>query len=132
MGALTILLALALSIGSLATEERESQGGSAPVPVEVWTGGDDGLTQRFAVAVEEEFRTSQHFVLVNHGSTGGALKVVVPGHVGWRDFGSRTRVTYGLELERQGRRTKLRGGACWESDMQRCARQIVRSVERHR
>lgn len=132
MGALTILLTLVVSTYSLATEEREPLGGSAPVPVEVWTGGDDALTQRFAVAVEDEFRTSPHFVLVNHGAAGGALKVVVPGHVGWRDFGSRTRVTYGLELEREGRRTKLSGGACWESDMRRCARQIVRSVERHR
>lgn len=103
---------------------------AAPLAVEVWTGGDDGLTQRLADAVREEFRASPRFRMVVGRS--GALRVIIPTHVGWRDIGTRTRVTYRLELERGGRRTAVAGGACWEADLRVCARQILQTVTAHR
>jgi len=128
MEAWTILLSLLLSAHPLA----ESQRSTTPLAVEVWTGGDDGLTQRLAEVVKKEFRASSRFVLADAGTDGGALRVIIPTHVDWREVGPRTRVTYRLELERDGRRIALSGGACWEVELRQCARQVVHTVETHR
>lgn len=97
-------------------------------PVEVWTGGDDGLTQRLVDAVEDELRKSARFSVGEAGAVPGAVKVVVPTHVLWRKAGRETRVSYRLELERDGRRRGAGGGSCLETELRRCAQQVVRTV----
>ena len=94
------------------------------VPVEVWTGGDDGLTQRLAEAVRNEFRQSSRFALVS-GPAPESLRVTIPTHVGWEQRGGRLRVSYELRLSRDGRNLGERSGACWENDLRTCARLIV-------
>ncbi len=101
---------------------------AAVSPVEVWTGGDDGLTQRLADAVEDELRRSIRFSYGEAGAVPGALKVIIPTHVHLRDVGDQTRVTYRLELERDGQRRRAKGGSCRESELKRCAQQVVRTV----
>jgi hypothetical protein len=96
--------------------------------MELWTGGDDGLTQRLADAVREEFRQSGRFALVEAGGDAGALRVGIPTHVAWQVVEGRTRLTYRLELERGGRRVAATGGSCWEDELDRCARMLVRTV----
>ena len=123
------LLFICLSGCSTSRDHHPQHATNVPrTAVELWTGGDDGLTQRLAVAVREEFRTSDRFSLAEVGGTPEALKVIIPTHVAWRDVGNRTRVTYRLELERQGRRWVVKAGNCWETDLAHCAQQLVRTV----
>jgi hypothetical protein len=62
-----------------------------PIPVEVWRGGDDGLTLTLADAFENAFTASPYFIL-SSGRKKGTLVVRIPTHVGWRQIGKRTRV----------------------------------------
>lgn len=94
------------------------------IPVEVWTWGDDGLTQRLADAVRWEFRQSTLFTLAP-ASTPNALRVSIPTHVGWNEVGGRTRVTYKVMFETAERRLGERHGACWDDDLRECARIVV-------
>lgn len=127
---LAVLVSLCLT-ACAATHERPAAGYAKEaerVPVEVWTGGDDGLTQRLAEVVRQEFRTSAGFSLVDSGSAPRALRVIIPTHVEWRDVGSKTRLTYRLELERGGHRSKASSGNCWEAELATCARQVVEAA----
>lgn len=94
------------------------------VPVQIVTGGDDGLTQRLADAVREEFRHSAQFTLAM-SPTPDSLIVTIPSHVRWEKVGDRTRVTYALTLQTGARRLGASGGVCWEDDLRTCARSIV-------
>jgi hypothetical protein len=58
-------------------------GPAKPTPVEVWTGGDDGLTQGLRFAIENKFKSSSDFVL-SLGKKAGTLIVTIPMHVAWR------------------------------------------------
>lgn len=123
------VLSLCLGGCSMPGNQHAMTAASAPrTQVELWTGGDDGLTQRLADAVREEFRMSGRFLLIEAGGTPEALKVIIPTHVGWQEVGKRTRVTYLLELESRGRRSAARGGSCWETKLAQCAQQVVRTV----
>ena len=70
---------------------------AAPVPLEVWRGGDDGLTLRFADALEASFRRFPAFVL-SSGKRPGTLVETIPSNVGWKQVGSRTKVIYSVEF----------------------------------
>ncbi len=118
---------IAALAGCAASAGSQSLNATA-MPVEIWTGGDDGLTLRLGDAVEEEFRLSSRFSHGPAGAVPGALKVIIPTHVRWREVGDQTHVTYRLELELNGRRRSAKGGTCWESDLNQCARQVVRTV----
>jgi len=101
---------------------------SDTTPVEVWTGGDDGLTQRLADAVRDEFKQSSLFALAP-ASTPGSLRVTIPTHVGWEQVGGRTRVMYQLRLDRGDRNLGESSGVCWEDELRTCARQIVEATK---
>ena len=102
---------------------------SNPVPVEIVTGGDDGLTQRLVDAVRGEFGKSSAFTFAPASAT-NALIVTIPTHVGWNDVGKKTRVTYQLRLERAGRVLEESAGACWEDQLRVCAETIVNAAGR--
>jgi hypothetical protein len=100
-----------------------------PVAVEVWTVGDDGLTQRLADAVRREFDYSARFKLAASG-TPGALMVTIPTHVGGKGINGKTRVRYRVQFERDRRSMAVGGGACWDADLTVCAMQIVEAAGR--
>jgi hypothetical protein len=100
-----------------------------PVPVEVISGGDDGLTQRLADAIRSEFRQSARFTLPLPAGP-DALRVTIPTHVGWEKVGGSTRVTYRLRLERGGHKLAESGGFCPEENLRFCARTVVAAAER--
>ena len=97
------------------------------VPVELWTGGDDGLTLRLADAVRNEFSQSALFALAP-ASTPNSLRATIPTHVHWEQVGAGTRVKYKLRLARGERNLGETGGVCWENDLRTCARQIVQEA----
>jgi len=94
------------------------------IPVEVWTGGDDGLTQRLADSVRNEFRQSAHFTLAP-ASTPNSLRVTLATHVNWEEVGDRTRVTYTVVFDTAEGRLGERSGICWDDDLRACARMVV-------
>jgi hypothetical protein len=118
----------------------------APTPVEVWRGGDDGLTLRLADAVVKAFKASPDFEL-STGKRPGTLIVLIPTHVnwkrlGWRPFGRRTQIFYTVEFkmivqlgERVGSIDSVRTvrGSCRDDRMADCASEIVKSasISRH-
>lgn len=95
-------------------------------PVAVHTGGDDGLTQRLAEAVREEFRRTPGYRL-DHTST--RMTVTIPTHVDWRRILGRTRVSYVADFRSGDRESHMRG-SCWEGRLSACARSIVRQADR--
>lgn len=102
---------------------------ATPVPVEVWRGGDDGLTSRFADALEDAFRGSSAFVL-SVGKKPGTLTVTIPSNVGWKQIGSRTEVHYLVTFT--GTSSQVLGaskGACWEDQLSKCAGHVLKDAE---
>ena len=100
---------------------------NAAVPVEVFTGGDDGLTQRLADAIRSEFGRSARFTLAL-APTSDLLRVTIPTNVGWKGVRGKTRVTYQLRLERAGRTVAESGGVCSEQDLRVCAKKVLEAA----
>lgn len=100
-----------------------------PVPFQIFTGGDDGLTQRLAQAVRDEFENSMAFTAVPV-SAPNVLMVTIPTNVGWEEMGGKTRVTYRLRLERGGLLLGESGGTCWEYELRACAQTVLDSAVR--
>lgn len=89
---LLVLVGLAI-IGTCALYAAPAK----PTEVEVWTGSDDGLTQRLRDAVESKFQSSSDFV-PSRGKKPGTLIVTIPTHVEWTQNGERTHVRYKVEF----------------------------------
>ena len=101
---------------------------AAPVPLEVWRGGDDGLTLRFADALEASFRRFPAFVL-SSGKRPGTLVETIPSNVGWKQVGSRTKVIYSVEFTGTAAQPLGRSeGSCWEDQLRVCAAQVVKAA----
>lgn len=101
---------------------------ATPVPVEVWRGGDDGLTSSLADAVEKAFNSSSDFAL-STGKKRGTIVVTIPTNVDWTKTFGRVKVIYRVTFDSaDGKRLGARSGSCWESALQKCARQIVREA----
>jgi len=101
-----------------------------PTPVEVWTGGDDGLTQCLRVEIENKFKSSSDFVL-GSGKKPASLIVTIPTHVAWMQKGARTHVRYKLELSSSddigiGKSS----GSCWDDNFADCAAQIYGGAQK--
>jgi len=101
-----------------------------PTPVEVWTGGDDGLTQRLREEIENKFKSSSDFVL-SSGKKPGSLIVTIPTHIAWTQKGARTYVRYKVEfLSSDDARSGKSSGSCWDDNLADCAAQIYRVAQR--
>ena len=97
-----------------------------PTLVEVWCGGDDGLTIRLRDAVEHAFSTSPDFQM-SSGKLSGTLLVTIPTHVEWKRAGKKTRVLYRIDLSVvDGKNFGEKTGACWDDDLQICSKSIVK------
>ena len=96
-----------------------------PIPVEVWSGGDDGLTQRLRDAVERAFQASPDFAM-SFGNRPGTLVVTVPTHVKWQNLDDKTLVRYTIEFSSaSGQRLDRRKGRCWDNEYSKCAGRIL-------
>jgi hypothetical protein len=93
--------------------------------VEVWCGGDDGLTQRLRDSIENEFKLSSDFQL-GEGKKPGTLIVTIPSNVSWRQESGRNRVLYTIDFtSTDGRHLGSSKGRCWDDDLANCAVHIV-------
>lgn len=101
----------------------------APMPVELWRGGDDGLTQKLYVALENAFTSSADFTLTGEG-TAGTLVVMIPTHVEWRRRLWRTRIIYTVEFRtKDDQLIGLSKGSCWEGSVKKCAKQVLKDAK---
>ena len=106
---------------------------ASPTPVEVWTGGDDGLTQRLTDAISTTFEHSPEFAM-SAGQKPGTLYVSIVTHVTWEQVGPRTRITAPIEITYSPPNAKpvhdLHGSSairltCWEDDLSGCAKTVT-------
>jgi hypothetical protein len=105
------------------------QGATKRTLVEVWRGGDDGLTVRLTNALERALESSPDFTL-SSGKKPGSLVITIPTHVGWKQIDGRTQVTYIVEFtsvtsEKVGKTS----GSCWDDSLAKCADQIVKEAK---
>ena len=121
----------ALTILILALAEFSVEAGSAkPMLVEVWSGGDDGLTLRLRDAVENAFKASSAFAL-SSGKRPGTLIVTIPTNVIWKQVGTRTQVLYAVEFTSINSQPLGTGaGSCWDDALAKCATKIVKQANR--
>jgi hypothetical protein len=120
------ILALS-SVALLACSTSSSSAKSTPV--EVWRGGDDGLTSRFADALEVAFRGAPEFSL-SAGKTPGTLVVTIPSNVAWKQVADHTEVTFSVEFT--GVTAKSLGasqGKCTEDRLQECAAHVLKDAK---
>ncbi len=98
------------------------------IPVEVWRGGDDGLTSRFAGGLESAFRASRDFSL-SKGDEAGALVVTIESNLTTKrvGFGDRAYyvVVFGASDSKQLGSTN---GSCWERELQACIAKVVEAA----
>lgn len=114
---------------SIAAACATARGPVGKTPVEVWCGGDDGLTRRLCEALEAQFGASPWFVLSN-GKKPGTLLVTIPTHVRWTQGGGRTRLEYAVEFaSADARPLGASSGACWEDELAKCAEAINKDAE---
>jgi len=96
--------------------------------VEVWKGGDDGLTNRLADALKDAFKSSSDFQLSN-GKKTGTLVVTIPSNVEWRQVGKRTKVLYTVDFASiENHPLGTSKGSCWDDVLTKCADKIVKDA----
>ncbi|MCY4588777.1 MAG: hypothetical protein OXB98_22365 [Bryobacterales bacterium] len=99
------------------------------------TGGDDGLTQSLAVAVEKALISSPDFVVPIEGkgvteATVGTLVVTIPTHVYPRHRRGRTRIVYTVEFGTKDKLIVFRTqGCCWKSSVKKCAKEVLQDAK---
>ena len=99
-----------------------------PAPVEVWCGGDDGLTQKVCDATEQAFRTVHDFPL-RKAEQIAKFKVVIAPNVEWKKVQGRLQILYAIELRDTNDKEIGRfDGSCWESKVRACGTQILAST----
>lgn len=103
----------------------EDSGKRKSFPVELWVGGDDGLTQRLASALREAIVASPEFVEADDMSK-RPLRLEIPTNVSWHSVGDKTSVDYAVVFTDSD--SKYLGGSfngCWESEIPKCASKII-------
>ncbi len=114
---------------------------SPPMAVEYWHTGDDALSQKVQVAVETAFRQSADFRLTPVDTVGRRLVVWTMRNVEWEPVGERAKATCTVQfssldentsrnpnLQQRlalARKISIRRVSCWDSEMARCAAQIL-------
>ena len=114
------LIVTACAVEAVATE---------PTLVEVWCGGDDGLTIRLRDALENAFKSSPRFRL-SFGKKPKTLIVSIPTNVEWNKVGKKTQVLYTVEFSSaDNQKIGTSTGSCWDNAFAKCAAQIVKDAE---
>ena len=99
-----------------------------PAPVEVWCGGDDGLTLKVCDAKEQAFKAAQDLPLRKEEES-AKYKVVIATNVDWKKVQGRLQILYTIDLlntdDNEVGRFK---GLCWESKVGACGTQILEAT----
>jgi hypothetical protein len=98
-----------------------------PMLVEVWKGGDDALTNRFAAALEQEFREDRRFRLTEGGKT-KMLKVTIVTGLRREMRDGKVEAHYLVEVAPLAGATHLSTGSCFEDSLQTCAGSVKMDV----
>lgn len=99
-----------------------------PTLVEVWSGGDDGLTLRLKDALEKAFKSSSAFAL-SSGKKPETLIVKIPTHVAWKQVGKRTQVLYTVEFATiDNQPLGVSKGSCWDDTLTKCTSKIIKDA----
>lgn len=122
-------LVLATLLGSGCT--TASAGQQAPTPVEVWRGGDDGLTSRLVDEVTAQLRASTAFQVAEVAGTGKILITVDQATASGTEgrVVVRYNATFGTPA---GASMGSAKGSCLETDLPDCAKGIISRAERAR
>jgi len=100
-----------------------------PTPVEVWSGGDDGLTLRLRGALVAALRSSPSFRL-SSGKKPRTLVVTIPTHLKWKQIGGRTQVLYTVQFASTDEQNiGASTGSCWDDALAKCAAHIVKDTK---
>jgi hypothetical protein len=108
-------------------------GSSLKRPVELWTRGDDGLTQRFSEAFEDAIRgdTNLTLALGNEARTTSTIVATIQEHLNWKSVGPKTEVSYRIEFENAtGKKLGNSIGSCWEDELQTCVNRALGDLRR--
>jgi hypothetical protein len=120
---LSLLCSLLFSFG------LELAGSPKLTLVEVWSGGDDGLTTKLRDTLENAFKSSPDFRL-SAGKQPGTLTVTIPSHLEWKLVGNRTQVFYTVEFtSADNQHLGSSAGSCWEDALSKCASRIVKDAK---
>ena len=102
----------------------------APMGIKMLIRGDDGLTQKFSVALEKALISSPDFAWDSDEGTVGTLVVRIPNHVYPRHRGRRTRIIYRVEFStKDNRRIGQSQGCCWERSVKKCAEEVLHDAK---
>jgi hypothetical protein len=104
---------------------------ASPTPVEIWHGGDDGLTLRLSDAIEASVRHSHDFVL-SSGKVPGTFIITIPTNVTWKQTGVRTQVLYSVVIQTADGSTSTFNGKCFESRLNDCAAAVINEARKLR
>jgi hypothetical protein len=103
---------------------------NAPAPVaatkvEVWREGDDGLTVRFADALESSFQNSPEFSL-SSGGVPGTLVATIPTNLTWQQDARGMKVDYVVEFSTvSARPLGTSRGTCAETRLADCVAHVL-------
>jgi hypothetical protein len=124
-----VLLAI-IAIHSAAPLCAANDTSAQRILVEVWRGGDDGLTSRLGDALEEAFRKSNDFA-PSYGQKPNTLIVTIPTNVDWKSRGNRDKVLSKIEFSWSGTDKILRVSkvACWDDMLTKCADKVVKDAK---
>ena len=127
-------LSIAILLVLFAISGVSTARGAAPkrIPktlVEVWCGGDDGLTQRLKDSIDHQFKGSDDFEM-SFGKKPKTLIVTIPSNVSWKQNGKRTEVFYNVAF------TSIKGeilggsrGSCFDDDLAKCSVHIFSDAQ---
>ena len=102
-----------------------SDGVRKKVATELWVGGDDGLTQKFAETLRTAIEESTDFG-TSVSTDSDALLLTIPTHLYSRPAQGRTNFQYVVIFtDRQSKYLGVSVGSCWEDSMERCALSVL-------
>lgn len=100
------------------------ESGNGKIPVEIWRGGDDGLTVKLADNLNEIFKASNTFTTGKFG-TGESLLVKIKENVNLEDLDGRKKIKYSVSFEKKsGLVLHVSEAGCWADEISECAKDI--------
>jgi hypothetical protein len=95
------------------------------LPTELWVGGDDSLTQKFAATLRESLEASDDF-MAEPDAGGYALRMTVPTHLYFKSAQGRTNFQYVVVLtDSNSVYLGISIGSCWEDSMDTCSQRVL-------
>lgn len=101
----------------------------AATPVEVWKGGDDGLTNRAFAALEKAFDDAPDFTRALVGDS--TVKVAITNNLAWRTSGDVVHVTAPYQISRTLTTPLVGEATCTEATLPVCAEKILRATRKY-